>query len=215
MSSVKIVSFDLEGTLVTPDFSQAVWHGGIPSLFAAKNCISLEKAKEEVRKEYEDIDDQRPEWYDIKYWLHRFGLGDYRELLESLRDKVAYYPEVASVLSSLGTTYTLIVTTGTAVEFLPYLLSEIEGCFVRIFSAISDYGQLKTPSFYMRVCQEMGVLPEEMVHVGDSWQFDFISPKEAGINAFYIRRNGQPGRESITNLQQLGSRLAQLEKSPG
>jgi len=31
MRNTKVVSFDVEGTLVTPDFSHAVWHKAIPS----------------------------------------------------------------------------------------------------------------------------------------------------------------------------------------
>jgi len=140
MSRIKLVSFDLEGTLVTPDFSQAVWHEGIPALYAARNGISHEKAKAEVQKEYQKVGDQRLEWYDIKYWVRCFDLDGYQELLESCRSMVAYYPEVLPVLSSLGKTYPLIVTTGTAGEFLSYLLSKIKGCFVRVFSSVSEYG---------------------------------------------------------------------------
>ena len=210
MSRIKVVSFDLEGTLVTPDFSLAVWYEGIPSLYATRNGISLDKAKAEVQKEYQKVGDQRLEWYDIKYWVHYFDLDGYQELLESRRDKVAYYPEAIPVLSSLGKVYSLIVATSTAGEFLPYLLSEIKGCFIRIFSSVSDYGQLKTPSFYLKICQEMAILPEEMAHVGDNWQFDFTTPREVGINAFYLNRKGQPSLVSITNLRHLGPRLLQL-----
>jgi hypothetical protein len=32
------------------------------------------------------------------------------------------------------------VATSTSREFLPYLLSCIEGCFVGVFSSITDYG---------------------------------------------------------------------------
>jgi len=207
---IKVVSFDLEGTLVTPAFSLAVWYEGIPSLYATRNGISLEQARVKVQREYQEVGDQRLEWYDIKYWFHCFGLDGYQELLASCRDKVSYYPEAMSVLSSLGKVYSLILTTGTAKEFLPYLLPKIEGCFVRVFSSVSDYGQLKTPAFYLKVCEEMGVLPEEVAHVGDNWQFDFTMPRQIGVNALYLNRQGQPSPESITDLRQLESRLRQL-----
>ena len=210
MSRIRVVSFDLEGTLVTPDFSRAVWYDRIPSLYATRNGISLEKAKAEVQKEYQKVGDQRLEWYDIKYWIHHFDLDGYQELLESCRNKVAYYQEAIPALSSLGKVYPLIVATGTAGEFLPYLLSRIKGCFIRIFSSVSDYRQLKTPSFYLKICQEMGILPEEMAHVGDNWQFDFTIPREVGVNAFHLNRKGQPSLVSITNLRQLRPRLLQL-----
>ena len=72
MDNIKVVSFDLEGTLVTPDFSQAVWHEGIPSLYANQNGIDFKRAKDIVLREYHKMGDQRKEWYDIKYWFNFF-----------------------------------------------------------------------------------------------------------------------------------------------
>jgi putative hydrolase of the HAD superfamily len=210
MPRIKVVSFDREGTVVTPDFSLAVWYEGIPSLYAERNGVSIEQAKMQVWEEYEKVGSQRLEWYDIKHWFRYFGLDGYQELLAGFRDKVSYYSETLSVLSSLGEVYPLVLATGTSREFLLYLLSEIDGCFVRVFSSVSDYRQLKTSSFYLKVCQEMGVSPEEMAHVGDSWQFDFTMPREAGVNAFHLDRKGQPGSESMTDLRQFESKLLGL-----
>jgi len=57
------------------------------------------------------------------------------------------------------------------------------------------------------VCQKMDVEPEEIAHVGDSWQFDFLNSKQIGINAFYLDRIGHDHQESLTDLTQLKSRL--------
>jgi hypothetical protein len=50
MNRIKVVSFDADGTLVTPDFSQAVWYEGVPSLYARKNGISFQEAKAFIEK---------------------------------------------------------------------------------------------------------------------------------------------------------------------
>jgi putative hydrolase of the HAD superfamily len=210
MGKIKVVSFDLEGTLVTPDFSLAVWYEGIPSLYAARNGLSLEQARIQVQEEYQRVGCQRREWYDIKYWFDYFKLDDYQELLKSCRHRVSYYPETRPVLSSLGKAYPLILATGTAREFLPYLLSEIEECFAGVFSSISDYQQIKSPSFYLKLCDTMGVLPEEVAHVGDNWQFDVTVPREVGVNAYHLDRGEQPGFESITDLMQFGAKMLEL-----
>ncbi len=208
MGKIKVVSFDLEGTLVTPDFSQAVWHDGIPGLYAVTHGISFEEARAIVEREYDEVGDQRREWYDIKYWFRRFHLGDYREVLEKHKHEVSRYSDVGPVLSSLSTGYTLIVASGSAREFLPYLLADIEGYFVRMFSSISDHGQLKTRAFYQKVCQEMGILPHEMTHIGDSWQFDFLAAREAGIEALHLDRKREARDErSLKSLLELRSRL--------
>jgi hypothetical protein len=75
MDKVKIVSFDAEGTLVTPYFTQAIWHEEIPTLYAQNKGISFEQAKAVVQQEYDLIGEQRMEWYDIKFWFGRFGLA--------------------------------------------------------------------------------------------------------------------------------------------
>jgi FMN phosphatase YigB (HAD superfamily) len=62
------------------------------------------------------------------------------------------------------------------------------------------------------MCQEMGVRPEQVVHVGDNWQFDFIAPSEVGIQAFYLDRKRQMKYiESLDSLVELTDRLTGLE----
>jgi len=212
MSKVKVVSFDADGTLVTPDFSQAVWYEGVPTLYANKNGINFEEAKAFIEKEYQVVGDHRIEWYDIKYWLQRFGLGPplagHEQILEDYRHRVSCYPEVTQALSSLSKNYTLIVISCSTRDFLPYLLDGIEGYFDRIFSTVSDYGQIKTPEFYLEVCRQMGIAPEEMAHVGDLWEQDFLAAKEAGLKAFHLDRKGERrDRRSLRSLGELEARL--------
>jgi putative hydrolase of the HAD superfamily len=208
MGKIKVVSFDLEGTLVTPDFSQAVWYEGIPALYSERNQIGLEQARAMVEREYREIGDQRMEWYDIKYWFQHFHLEDYQRVLEDHKHKLCWYPEVMPVLSFLGRKYTLVVISSTTREFFRYMLADIERYLARAFSSISDYGQLKNPAFYLTVCREMNILPEEVAHIGDSWRFDFLAARKAGIKALHLNRDGKSEEErSLTNLTDLEARL--------
>lgn len=209
MGKVKVISFDADGTLVTPDFSQAVWYEGVPTLYARKHGISLQKAKAFIEKEYQVVGDHRIEWYDIKYWLQRFGLGDcHKQLLEDCRYRVSCYPEVAQALSSLSKDYTLIVVSCSTREFLPYILDGMEEYFARVFSTVSDYGQIKSPGLFAEVCRQMGVSPQEMAHVGDLWEQDFLAPKEAGVKAFHLDRRGErKDSNSLESLEDLAKRL--------
>ncbi len=204
---IRIVSFDAEGTLVTPDFSQAVWHEAIPAIYAQKKGIELVQAKEIVAMEYDRIGDQRLEWYDINYWFRYLHLGAPEPVIQSCQDKVFYYPEVTEVLSSLANQYKLIIASGTPLELLHYLLPDVEPYFTQVFSSTSHYKQLKTPAFYLQMCQAMNVKPSQVVHVGDNWQFDFLNPQQVGINAFHIDRAGDDHQESISNLTELKSYL--------
>ena len=157
---------------------------------------------------YDEVSDQRKEWYDIKYWFKRFRLGNYHQVMETNSHRQSCYPEVAEVLSSLGKQYKLVIATGSAREFLPFLLDGINRYFTLVFSSISDYGQVKNPEFYLRMCEEMGISPREMVHVGDSWQYDFLAANEAGIEAFHLdRERRQSDCSSLASLQDLRVKL--------
>ena len=75
MKQIKLISFDAEGTIVTPDFSQTIWHEAIPALYAQKTGLDFEEAKRRIVEEYGKIGDQKLEWYDIEYWFSYLGLG--------------------------------------------------------------------------------------------------------------------------------------------
>ncbi len=207
MSRIKVISFDAEGTLVTPGFSQAIWHETIPALYAKKNGIELVHAKKIVAQEYNKVGDQRLEWYDIEYWFRYFRLGSAESAIQSCQAKVSYYPEVLEVLSSLRGQYKLIIASGTPSELLEPQLLGIKNYFLRIFSSVSLCKQLKTPEFYAYVCELIRVNPGQIVHVGDNWQFDFVNSSQVGINAFHLDRVGNSQQGSLASLTELKSHL--------
>jgi len=208
LNEVKIVSFDAEGTLVTPDFSYAVWFESIPERYAERNGIDFEMARKVIEEEYRKVGDQRLEWYDVRYWFEKLDLGTPDQVMQRCVSKVRYYPEVKEVLASLSERYKLVVASGSTRDFLHHLLQDIEPYFTRIFSSLTDYKQLKTSEFYLKMCQAMGVKPSQVVHVGDNWQFDFVAPSEAGIQAFYLDRKRQTDhQDSMASLLQLNAHL--------
>ncbi len=207
-ADIKVVSFDVEGTLVTPDYSYAVWFEAIPERYAEKNGLDIKQAKETVEQEYRKLGDQRLEWYDIGYWFEKLGLGSPATVMKRCEHSVRYYPEVKEVLGSLSEEYRLVVASGSSDDFLRHLLKDIRPYFWRVHSSITDYRQLKTTEFYRQICQEMGVEPGQVVHVGDNWQFDVVAPGQIGIRAFHLDREGKTGkRNSLATLLELKNHL--------
>jgi len=207
-TDVKVVSFDVEGTLVTPDFSYEVWFEAIPRRYAERNGVDIELARKAVEEEYRKVGDQRLEWFDVRYWFDKFDLGDADSMLQECQNHVRYYPEVKEVLEYLKGKYKLVVASGSPRDFLHHLLWDIRPYFSEIYSSITDYCQLKTPEFYLKICQAIQVTPERMVHVGDNWQFDFATPREIGIQAFHLDRKQQNSKnESLSSLLELNARL--------
>jgi HAD superfamily hydrolase (TIGR01549 family) len=203
MTQIEVISFDAEGTLVTPDFSETIWHEAIPALYAQKKGLDLAQAKKSITEEYNKVGVNRLEWYDIEYWFGRLDLGSSEPVIRNCLSKISYYPEITDTVSSLASEYKLIVASGTPLELLHCLLRDIKSYFVRIFSSVSHYKQVKTPDFYLRICEEMGVKPGQVIHVGDSWQFDFLNARQAGLNAFHVDRSGEDRQESLSDLTQL------------
>ena len=198
---VRMISFDMDGTLIATEFTDWVWKHGIPTLYAAREGISFEAAKSLVEEEYDKVGEGAIEWYDIKYWLQFFKLNkDWRTLLGQYADKIRLYPDANPLLSRLKKRYGLVLTSNAGREFLEVELNAtgLGKYFSQIFSATSDFGEVKkTTRVYDRVCRMLGVTPEEIIHVGDHYEFDYLVPRSLGIQAFFLDRSGQRNGDSV------------------
>ncbi len=212
---LKIISFDMDGTLVDPEFTDWVWGHGIPMLFAEKAGISFETAKAYVVEEYLKVGESAIEWYDIKYWFRFFQLTkSWKDLMQQYVDRIHVYPDVNQILDRLKEKFPLILTSNAGREFIEVEM-EATGLgryFDRIFSATSDFGEVKkTTGFYHRICHILESRPQEIVHVGDHYEFDYLIPRSLGIQTFYLDRSGEKkGEFMIPDLRDLEKRLPSL-----
>ncbi len=208
----KIISFDMDGTLVDPEYTDWVWLHGIPRLYAEKTSIPFDEAKHFVVAEYLKVGEGAIEWYDIKYWFHFFKLEkSWKDLMLQYADKIKVYPDVDDVLGRLKEKFPVILTSNAGREFIDIEM-EVTGLgryFNRIFSATSDFGQVKkTAGFYRQICEVLGVHPHEIVHIGDHYEFDYLAPRSLGICAFYLDRSGEKtGEFVISDLRELEERF--------
>jgi HAD superfamily hydrolase (TIGR01549 family) len=197
-SGIKVFSFDVDGTLVSPDFADCVWLRGIPEAYAAQENLSFEQAFEFVKREYDKISENRIEWYNIRYWLRKFNLGiAYEELFKKYKGEVKIYAEVERVLKVLKEEgYELVVNSNAATEFIDFQILPIKKFFSHVFSSTSDFGEVKKSNgYYARVCEILNVKPQEVVHTGDHLVLDFHNPRRIGITAYYLDR----GRDAKSN----------------
>ena len=204
----KIISFDMDGTLVDPEFTDWIWGHGIPKLYAQKAGMSFNEARAFVVEEYHKVGEGAIEWYDIKYWLNLFQLDqNWKTLMESYVDKISVYQDVNPILEHLKERFPLILTSNAGREFIDIEM-EATGLgkyFDRIFSATSDFQMVKKRSdFYRRICEILRVEPKEIIHVGDHYEFDYLVPQSLGIQAFYLDRSGKKmGDFIVSNLSDL------------
>jgi len=213
MSPRRVLSFDLDGTITDILFVNSVWLEGIPRLYAAKNGLSPEDARNRVMREYGKVGKDRLEWYDLGYWIVKFGLTiSPEEVLNSFQRRIRLFPEVPGVLKEckdMG--FRLVVVTNARREFVDLELekTQIGHYFERVFSSTSDFGLIKkSVRVYRKVCSICCISPEEMIHVGDDRCFDFEVPSRLGISAFYLDRTGEnSGDHVVKSLKQIGEKL--------
>lgn len=202
-----VISFDLDGTLVTDEFSRQVWHKGIPELYAQQYGVGLDEATKLVFQAYDEVGESSIMWYDIRYWLRFFGLDDdFEKLLATFKHLIQPYPEVHDVLSNLKQYYQLIIISNAAREFLDTEIAEsnIASYFSHIFSVTTDFKQVKkTEQSYLTICDSLNITYGEMIHIGDHFDFDYRVPKRLGITSFYLDRNGKKeGAETVMDLHE-------------
>ena len=210
MPGIKVVSFDMEGTLVDHTFSNLIWEADMPRLYAEEHGVGLDEAKKMVLSEYTKVGDQRAEWYDVGYWFSRLGLpGDWRDLLRIRGNTCTPYVEAKGVLRRLGRRYVLVVTSNTIREFLEVQLRCLDTPFARVFSAPSDFNDVKkSPEFYSRVCRELGVEPADVAHVGDHLVYDYEAARALGMRAYHLDRSGKSiGANVVRDLVEFEVRL--------
>ena len=212
---IKVISFDVDGTLVDAEYNDLVWLEEIPRLYAEKEGIDFKTAYDFILSEYEKVGENDMRWYDINYWLELFGINrTYAEIMQKYTDRIKIYPEVEKTLGILQNRLKMVVITLMPREFLDVKLKKLNGYFSRTFSTTSDFKSQKTTGVYIEICRLLCISENELLHIGDSWEKDYIAPKKAGIKTLYLDRTGNSESlavEEKDTIRTLEEALAVLE----
>ncbi len=189
----KVISFDLDGTLIDLDFDLYLWFEELPRIYSEQNSIPLEKAKEYLRLEYNRIGMQRREWYDLCFWIKHHKLGvDPEKVVSDLSHKIAVFPDVLPVLKVLKSEKRrMVVFSNTPKMFLDIKIKvdNLDGFFERAISVYSDYSKIKSyDGVFAQLACELGVEPCEILHVGDSYKLDYLPAIKEGCAALLLDR---------------------------
>lgn len=198
--SLKIISFDVDGTLVDLEYNDLIWFKEIPELIAKKKKITFEKSLKYVHEEYNKLGEHNLNWYDINYWISYFSLEiSPNKIFEKYEPQVKIYPEVIPLLEELKKNFILIVITAMPREFLIPKMKKLEKYFKFSFSALSDFKELKNSEIYSKISKALEVHPEQILHIGDHWKFDYLAAQKAGMNVIYLDRSNTKKGEFIIN----------------
>ena len=212
-----IVSFDIDGTVVKPEYNDAIWFKELPELYALKHGVGLKRARALVIVEYEKVGANDLRWYSLQHWLDHFGFEiSEQAVLEKYAYLVEVYEEAVPVLDALSQTYTLVVATAMPHSFLNVKLARygLSRYFHTRFSSVSDFSMLKKcPGFYRKLCEELGIDTTELVHVGDNYEADYVAACTAGVCTFFLDRSGEClpfDSKAIADLWQFVEKLRNL-----
>ena len=208
---MKVISFDADGTLIDLDFVSTFWDVEVPKLYAEKHGLDFEEAFRIVRKSYDELGDEDLRWYQPEYWFKRFGLDETpQQVIDKVKHKVRIFPDAMETVERLHQKYNLIIVSNAPREFLNLGIKDIGHYFSRIYSCTSDFGMVrKKPEVYHRICEELSVRPEQVIHVGDHYKFDYEIPRSIGIEAYFLdRNNGSDGAfGTLRDLRELIDRI--------
>jgi len=108
--------------------------------------------------------------------------------------KVELYPEALEVLNALGPVRSAIVSNADH-EHVAAWKFKWPVQFVLISEAVQAYKP--DPLVFRRALQQLGLQPQEVLHVGDSDIDDVGGAKAAGLRVAWLNRNGRPRRPQV------------------
>ncbi|MEM1508561.1 MAG: HAD family hydrolase [Thermofilaceae archaeon] len=206
MGTVRFVSLDLDGTLVTKEYVDYFWLELVPRLYAKRYGVSLNKAKREVLSKYNEVGSQDLRWYIPRYWFTHLGLS--LELLpkalEEAGQLVKPYEDAMSFLNKAQGKVELVLCTSASREFIDLVFNRVPTLaesVSRVFSSVSDFLLPGKPvEFYKAVLRVLRAAPRDVIHVGDDPDADYRVPLSIGIKAYLIDRSGKCGPNSLLEL---------------
>ena len=198
---LRVISFDLDGTLIKKGLDDIFWNELVPELYAESKKISFENAEKFILDAYEDIGPTDPRWYVPEYWFEMFGLSaNILEMLKNVNYAEGVYDDVC-LLGDFSKNYRVIISTNnprTILEHKLNVLNHVKHFLAGTFSAVSDFENIvKSKDFYLGICKEMAIQPEQMLHIGDDPTNDVEIPTSVGVNALLIDRERKKDGENI------------------
>ncbi|MBU2559569.1 HAD family hydrolase [archaeon] len=207
---IKVLSFDVDGTLVDGRFADMFWNDGVPKLYAEKVGLSFDEAKDYLQGRYDEIGDCDLRWYLPEYWFAELGIDkNPKELVMEYACEIDVFPEVPEVLRKLSEKYMLVASSNAPRIFLEESIKGLCEYFKHTFSSTTDFGLVKKlPEFYHTLFEVLHIEPSELVHVGDHFEFDYNVPSQAGVKSFFLDRKNKGNRGHVLrDLSELEGRL--------
>lgn len=184
----EIVSFDLQGTLSDGAFSDEFWLETLPFLYAQKETIPLEKARNILKKQFKEFGKYDSRYYSLQYWLKELKIDfNFDQIMKLMKNKPHFFEDGKKLLKELNGKTNLIIISSTTKEFIDVEMQGNEKYFSQIFSSLDQFNIPGKPKeVYQKIAQKLGVQNNKILHIGDSKEMDIDNAKKAGFHTFYF-----------------------------
>lgn len=186
--AIKLLSFDLQGTLTDHEFSSEVWLELLPKVFKRAQNKMRRCDFDALLEDFKQIKENDRRYYDIHYWLKRAGSAEtVCSLVSKAKIKPRIFPTMKKIVQEFGKRFHLIVISATTKEFINLELKSSGVKFKKVYSSYDDFsGAGKPAAIFTQVSKEWGFKPEECFHTGDHRLMDGESPRDAGWHSLYL-----------------------------
>lgn len=180
---IKVLSLDLQGTLSDSKFSDYFWLELLPLKYANKYHMSIQDAKNYLKNKFKEIGVYDRLYYDDKYWSELLGFDTVTEL-KNMELQPTINMKLYNYIKRLN--IPVIILSTTTDIFINYELKSVDDIFYKKYSCM-DYFNVagKTNVVYSKLCEELNIKQNELLHIGDSKIMDIDNAKLAGVKTIY------------------------------
>ncbi len=231
--SPKAVFFDFGGTLANPVHEMEepwrMWSRVLQEFGAGIEDSTLQEANRAADERfhgrmYEYHGRTREFWTLRDTWMvDRLGIKDRRDrILTALQrafedpSLVRPYPETIEVLQSLHSKGGHVGVISNYTDRLLFLLDHygLRGYLDSVTYSQEAGVEKPDPQIFALAMSRARCLPEEAIHVGDSWESDYLGAKRAGMTPVLVNRHGRPPPEGSLEIPDLRPLLSLVERLP-
>jgi HAD superfamily hydrolase (TIGR01549 family) len=203
---IKAILLDFGGTLSEGELDWDPYHESIKSYLSSHGYyIKMQKLKKSLRAALAELEKIRSKGKEMQFeevyaiFLSNLEVRYDGEMLEWLHMnfrknfKTNFYPCVEDVLKKLAKKYKIALISNTMSDQPKLLLNEAG--YDQYFDLIITSEELgirkPNPKIFKIVLDELGVKPDEAVHVGDSVEADMYGARDSDIIGFWIKTPDQ------------------------
>ena len=139
-----------------------------------------------------DIFISRIQMFYDRYHVKRNAENDADFLLAGAFEREAY-PEIKTVIRELMKDYQVFIGSNTDNDVLESVMKKNGISVHKVYTSENLKCYKPSSQFYTKILDDNGLLPQEVLFVGDSITDDILGPKSIGIKTVWIDRNGIGG----------------------